>query len=555
MRYVVNCLAVLLVAIFLASPIVHAAADLDYVSFLGYLDADRAWSTVSDLAGDRFEGRRAGTQGAELASEYIADYFNLIGLRPAGTDGTYRTKFTVPLWELVQMPSLSIVDSSKNTLQSFEYRKDFFVMTGSGSGDYSAEVVFAGYGITAPNIGYDDYSGISVRGKIVLAIIGTPPSSRFGQDYAYKKAENALKHGAVGLILADSPAEPTPHYVERSRCYQIGACWTIYDGLALLGGSVQMADTLLGDTGFTLDSLQQSIDQHLRPKSILLGTQLHVLVQATFAAHADAYNVLGFILGSDASSGKVVIIGAHYDHWGKDVNGAIFRGADDNASGVAVMMEIARVFSAGAKPKWSVLFAAWSGEEEGFYGAYAYVNHPHFALGETVAYLNLDMVGYGEPLLLESAETHAALRAVATESAKQLGVTLSVLGYEGGSDHAPFEENGVPNLMLIYWPYERYHTPSDTPDHVSRANLLDTARLTALIALKLSEATVSSVPSSTTTKTTVTTVTSSIHATSSVTGTVSATATLVTIEPFMIACALLVVVCATGVLYIKRRRE
>jgi len=211
MRYVVNCLAVLLVAIFLASPIVHAAADLDYVSFLGYLDADRAWSTVSELTGDRFEGRRAGTQGAELTSEYIANHFNLIGLRPAGTDGTYRTEFTLPLWELVQMPGLSLVDSSKNTLRSFEYRKDFFVMTGSGSGDYSAEVVFGGYGITAPSIGYDDYSGISVRGKIVLAIVGTPPSSRFSQDYyghAYKKAENALRHGAVGLILADSPVEP-----------------------------------------------------------------------------------------------------------------------------------------------------------------------------------------------------------------------------------------------------------------------------------------------------------------------------------------------------------
>lgn len=218
MRHVVTCLAVFLVVVFLSSPVVYAAADIDYVSFLAYLDSDRAWNTVNDLAGDRFEGRRASTQGAELASEYIADYFSAVGLQPAGEDGTYRSRFTLPLWELAQMPSLSLVDSSRNALQSFEYRKDFFVITGSGSGDYLAEVVFGGYGITALGLGYDDYAGIPVHGKIVLAIVGTPTSSRFNEnDYgqAYKKAENALAHGAIGLILADSPAEPTSHYVER----------------------------------------------------------------------------------------------------------------------------------------------------------------------------------------------------------------------------------------------------------------------------------------------------------------------------------------------------
>ena len=215
-------MAILLVSMFVASPVVHAVADLDYVSFLGYLDADRAWNTVNDLAEDRFEDRRAGTQGAELASEYVASYFNSIGLEPAGTDGTYRTKLTLPLWELVQMPSLTLVDSSRNVLQSFEYRKHFFVIPGSGNGDYSAEVVFGGYGISAASLGYDDYADISVHGKIVLAIVGTPASLN-QDDYglAYKKAENALKHGASALILVDSPAEPTPHYVERYRC---GCC-------------------------------------------------------------------------------------------------------------------------------------------------------------------------------------------------------------------------------------------------------------------------------------------------------------------------------------------
>jgi len=544
MRRSSTYLAILLVGVFLATPFVHGVADHDYISFLGYLDGDKAWNIVNDLAGDRFEGRRAGTRGAELASEYIAGYFSSIGVRSAEIDGTYRTKFPLPLWELAQMPSLTLVDSSRNVLHTFEYRKDFFVTTGSGSGDYSAEVVFGGYGITAERLGYDDYFGISVRGKIVMAIDGTPPSDRFNQsDYGhtYKKAENALWHGAGGLILVDNPAEPTPHYVERWRCYVIGACWTIYDGLTILGGSVQLGETLLEGTGVSFDSLQRSINQALRPRPMTLGKELHVSVQARFEKHANAYNVLGFIPGSDAGSGRALVIGAHYDHWGKDVDGAIFRGADDNGSGVAVMMEIARVLSAGTHPRWPILFAAWAGEEEGLYGSYAYVEHPYFALAKTIAYLNLDMVGYGAkdtPLNFESSETYATLRAVTTKSAGQLGIAIHVTGYEGGSDHTPFEERAVPNLMLIYWPYDAYHTPRDTADYVSRENLLETSKLTTLIALKLTEATVSPIIS------TMTTVTTS-----------SAYTTAVPIETLSVAGALLAVGVAAGVFYLKRCRK
>jgi hypothetical protein len=507
MRHAATCLTIFLVGVFLLSPAVRAVADLDHTSFLGYLDSGRTWNTVNDLAGDRFEGRRAGTQGAELASEYIASYFSSIGLQPAGMNGAYRTKFALPLWQLLEMPSLALLGSSRNVSRVFAYRRDFFVVPGSGGGDYSAEVLFGGYGITAGSLGYDDYSDISAHGKIVLAIAGTPASDRFNQgDYGLtsRKAENALKHGAMGLILIDSPADSDPHYIERWRCSTPGCCWTIYQGLTILGGTVELANTLLKHTGFAVDSLQRSINQAVMPKSIALGIQLHVSVQASYTAHADAYNVLGFIPGSDPGSEKVVIIGAHYDHWGKDVNGAIFRGADDNASGVAVMMEIARVFSAGAKPRWSVLFAAWSGEEEGEYGSYAYVDHPYFSLARTIAYLNLDMVGVGKPLLFESSEAYTALHAVTTDSAEQLGITIRVQEYSGGSDYAAFKEKGVPNLMFIYWPYEEYHTPNDTADHISRANLLETAKLTALIALRLSEATVS-ITSPVTTAGTVTT--------------------------------------------------
>jgi len=469
-------------------PALGEAADTDYFTILDRLDPDRAWSIVDHLANSVFDGRKSGTQAADLASDYIAGYFGSIGLESAGEHGTYVDEFAVPFWQLEKMPSLELVDDAGKVAHVFSYRRDFYIQPGSGSGDYTAEVAFVGYGITASSTGYDDYANVSASGRIVLAIIGTPPSGFSDSAYAtwYSKAENALSHGAVGLILVDSPAQPTPHYIEKWS-----GGWAFYDRLAILRGSIAMADILLRKSGQTLLSVQSMIDRNLKPQSFLAGIKLHISLQADFRKDVKAHNVLGFIRGYDpTASERALIIGAHYDHLGKDVDGSIFSGANDDASGVAVLMEVARVFSSSARSRWSILFAAWSGEEEGFYGSYAYVNHPYFPLAGTIAYLNLDLVGYGQPLTCEVSATYSALRTVVTESAHELGISAHVRGFIGSSDHAVFEERKVPNLMFIYWPDELYHTPADKADHVSRENLIETARLTALVALRLSEASI-----------------------------------------------------------------
>jgi len=473
----------------LTIPVLAAAADSDYIKFLENLDADRAWNIVNDLAGDRFEGRRTGTHGADLASEYIATYFASIGLKPAGPDGTYRASFKAPLCQVKRMPTLALVDANANTLQTFAYKRDFYIRQCSGGGNYSGDVIFAGYGITATELGYDDYAGTSVSGKFVIAIAGTPRSDKFSQtDYGnvYSKADNAQSRGAVGLIIVDSPASPTENYIELWS----GGWWD-RKGFTLLRGSIQMADLLLKEQSVTLSSVQQKIDQNLKPQSFALGKRLRISAEAVFTGTATGYNVLGYIPGSDPdASKKAVVIGSHYDHAGRDVDGVILRGANDDASGTAVMMEIARVFAAGVRPKWSVLFAAWAGEEEGLVGSKAYVNHPYFPLGRTIAYLNLDMVGAGQGLLCEISQTYGDLLATMNESRQELNISLNVEASSGGSDHASFEDRDVPNLMLIYWPDNVYHTSRDTPDHVSKEQLLETARLTTLMALKLSQATI-----------------------------------------------------------------
>lgn len=485
-RRILLCLTIFLACASLLVPISEASPDIGYGWLLDQIDADRAWDIVRELAGNTYEGRLSGTWGATLASEYVAHHFQTIGLKPGGQDGAYRTRFSVPMWRLTTIPTLGLADESGDVAQYFQYRTDFYVQPGSDSGDYLASVVFVGYGITAANLNYDDYANVSVRGRIVLAMSGVPSHARFGETYEawYTKAENAQTHGAVGLLLVDDPTKPTPYYIRK----WIGGRG-VYDGLTILRGSIPFADTLLKDSGETLSSIQQRIDQELKPRSFSLNSRLWVSVHVSFARTANGYNVLGFIPGSDpTASHKIVIVGAHYDHLGKDVDGSIFAGANDNASGVAVMMEIARLFSSQVRPRYSVMFAAWGGEEEGLYGSYAYVDDPSFSLSDTIGYLNLDMVGYGQQLRCSVLPSHDRLRSVIAESGEQLGISLDFGEFGGRSDHVPFRDKDVQSAMLIYWPDDQYHTPLDTADRVLRENLLKTARLTSLVVLKLSEA-------------------------------------------------------------------
>ena len=219
----------IVIAISNAAPILNASTAQDYQNILNSIDVNRMLDTVKDLTGDDFAGRQSGTQGATLASEYISNYFGSLGLKSAGSDGTYRTQFTMPLWKLAQAPSLAMVG---DTPKAFAYRKDFSVQPCSDSGDYSAEAIFVGYGITANDLGYDDYHGINSSGKIIVAIAGTPKSDRFQNgDYGgwASKVENAMNHSAIGLILVDSPRDPARNYVQMVR-----GGWKIFNGITIL---------------------------------------------------------------------------------------------------------------------------------------------------------------------------------------------------------------------------------------------------------------------------------------------------------------------------------
>lgn len=462
------------------------------------INGQRIWQFTRYLASDELQGRLAGTEGEQLAAEYIAKKFSNWGLVPAGDDGSYFQNFTVSSWYATAPVDLSVPSGP-----TYEYGSDYTIFTYSGSTNVTAEVVFAGYGMSipaynpadypgcpAPVSGYDDYAGIDVTDKIVLVLRHGPQEDDNWYNYCPNtvspgysvgglwwfgyKAYNAYLHGAKGMILVSDynhPPEPI-------------AGGTLYDfHYAAEMGSVfahrSIGEMLVPD----LEARQTIIDATLTPFSGPTGQSMNMVVTAVFDADAPSQNVLGVIPGTDPEIGdEVVIVSAHYDHEGVAPTGEVYPGADDDASGTAVMMEIAKIMSSGNfAPERTVLFAAWGAEEAGLVGSYYYVeDDPKFPLENTVAVLQMDMVGVGNRTGLNVfggtvfSDLFTQIQANADE------VLVEAMDYApgGGSDHVPFINAGVPAVMFqTMGPHEYYHTPADTIDTIDRYELEHTGRV------------------------------------------------------------------------------
>lgn len=398
-------------------------------------DPERAMEHIAYLASDELEGRQPGTPGGRAAGGYIAEQFAACGLQPAGVDATYYQTFTLPYGRLTTRPVLEIADHTGERLQSnFIYRTDYRALTGGyvGAGEGRGPVVWLN------ECRHEDYRGLDVVDKIVLC------RSSWGQE-VYREA---IAHGVGGLLLLERETGGEPFrrggYRETAWVPETIPAYLISD---------RVGRDLLAGTDHTLDSLT------LRYSATPLSTTVGMTVTTEEEEAVVARNVLGLLPGSDPLyDDELVVLGSHYDHLGPEPDGAIMNGANDNASGVATLLEIARLWQAeGFRPARSVLFAAWDGEEQGLLGSRHYVAHPTQSISHTVSMLNLDMVGAGEALQVDGQGPVA----------EQLSVTADAYGETvtstttGRSDHVPFYGAGVPAAMLIWWPDELYHTPGD----------------------------------------------------------------------------------------------
>ena len=427
------------------------------------------------LASDELGGRGNGTDGLRLAARYVASEFEKLELSPAGESGSYFQTFRLMVGKEIgrsTQVSLRYAESA----QILEYASDFQPMTFTAAGELSAPVVFAGYGVTAPEHDYDDYGDVDVEGKIVMLLRYVPgqsleqgPFEKNGWHATFvRKAENAVSHGAAGVIIVNGPLHNREDRLIPFGV-DVGAESMPVPAMHLRR---EFAEQLVRAAGASLGDIQRSIDAKLAPRSFELeGVSVDIAIDVRRTI-VEVSNVLAYLPPTTGNSSEHIVIGAHYDHLGlggsgsreRQASGKIHNGADDNASGVAGLLELARVFRELEDRPRGILFAAFAGEELGLRGSHHYTDNATFRLEDSVAMINLDMIGRlrHKRLFIGGAELVPSLQPTLDRLTGDEELTYSTrFSAESASDHAPFIRAGVPALFFFTGLHGDYHKPTD----------------------------------------------------------------------------------------------
>lgn len=457
------------------------------------------------LASDELEGRGLGSAGLDRAATFIADQFRANGVRPVSGLGGYFQNFeTVTATEPGPKSSLRVGD------QTYELGKQFVPMNFSPDRSFDGEVVFVGYGMKSTEHNYDDYAGVDVKDKIVLAMRFEPHDgkgkSRFAKDgwsadaAFVAKARAARDAGAAAMLIV------TPPEFHEDDEKLSGAGGGSSEILPVMRIRQSVADDILRRAGAAdLKTLQHKIDQGGKPASAALTNVKVNGATEILRTRVPAKNVVGFVPG--VKRDEYVVVGAHYDHLGRGMRGHgriastrrtdndIYNGADDNASGATAMLKLASRVARGPTPRRSIIFVAFTGEEEGLLGSAKFVEQPPVPLSQVVAMLNLDMVGRiratpsGMNASSKSSTTTSATTREVGEGILYVGGSgtapsfagivrrvderspLSVLdigrGGLGPSDHMSFALKKIPVMFFFSGLHGDYHRPTDDEDKIN----------------------------------------------------------------------------------------
>lgn len=447
------------------------AASGDMVSLATKFDVNAALTHIDTLAGQAYSGRYAGTSGGFEAGDYIAEMFASYGLQPAGDSGTFFQNFPIYINQLSDIPTLT-VETAEGVRRKATLYRDFSPITSRyvGAGKTNGQVFWA------DQCSPEALQKNNLVGKVVFCqgIVNT--------DDILNTGRLALEYGAVGLLLLTDPETRSPDF--GSRYY---LPW-VPETIPAFRVFPDIVDEILSGTGYNLDDLQNS----LPPMQLETSATLELETTGNATCPTDgclARNVLGVIPGRDpAYAHEVILIGGHYDHMGASPDGTIWYGADDNASGIAVLLEIARSWQEqGYVPRRTVLFAAWDAEELGLLGSIHYVKNPRYSLENTAAMVQLDMVGAGAEFLTISGDENLKSHILLT--AEMLGVEAAGSDM-GRSDHVPFQMAGVPANLIIWWDEateNHVHRTNDTPQGITPKKLEVAAHIADLTLLNLAE--------------------------------------------------------------------
>lgn len=450
---------------------------------------------IRELSHSSYQGRQAGTVGSLQSADYLVDRFRSLGLQPANHVSKQEQNFhwlqqqfmtAVQLREPSTITLSLLGPNQTSMMMSLVPGHEFLPILDSPSTRTIARVVFVGYGIVDPARGIDEYQGMNVDNRIVLFLRGKPPSYP-GWITHEEKAAIAKERGAVGYLTVTGPL--LGPYEARKGLGQgpLAIYGDTLDRRPIPGAWIhgKFLDQALKAANDSLEALQQAANDigTFRSRPLPLLVQFH---WETHSQPGKLTNVIAMLPGRDQELHKeLILIGAHRDHFGQQA-GLLFPGADDNASGTSVMLELSRMLSQSASsPKRTVLFVSFDGEERGLLGSRLYVSHPAFPLDRTVAMINLDHLGAGDGTLTVGVTRMDKMLAQQAADQAGLGDNIQMYGYFPGGDHVPFFEAEVPTVTVVSsGRHPHFHQPSDTLESIQPANLaIATKFLFSLITL------------------------------------------------------------------------
>lgn len=443
---------------------------------------------VKEICDDKYEGRLTGTEGYTRCAGWLASKYSDWGLSPAGDNGSWFQKFSVPYTLVYPGCALSIqipLKGGGEIRKQYRYINEFMPGSTSGNGEISAEVIYAGYGITAPELGYDDYAGMDVKGKIILIEREAPVSPENGREkfkewYPYsfhqEKLENAVRHGAAGMLYNYGPiANPNNAYSDKFIYVHVGD---------------SVVRDIFAGTGKEHDEVVKSINSSLRPASFETKKTVSIKMSTKHFDDGEGCNIIGVLNGSDpVLKNEVIIIGAHLDGLGR--NWEIMPGANDNASAVAVLMGVANALTKSKiLLRRSVMFIAFGAEEQAIEGSKAYLSHPVFSNGKSIL-LNLDGVGIGNSIGANAGLNYPVLWSIVEEANNSFIHRPLTTGYFSNLgrprlDAARFMSAGIPSLSFYTFGSENYyHLPLDDLKIIKPEIMEDIAQLLFITVVRM----------------------------------------------------------------------
>ncbi len=453
------------------------------------IEAEAIARHIRFLSSDELQGRRSGTEGCVKAGEYIASEFKRFGLKPFGTDYYQHFDFVSGL-KVESQSSFKLKAGGRKT--TLRLGIDYQPLNFSSGVTYKGEILLTGFGIKADKLNYNDFAGMNLRGKAVLILPYSPEGSSAHSKFAdylsvRRKALSAREQGASVAIFISEAEDLSGSRGEDANFTDAG--------IAAVRISRKIADLILAPLGKTVEQLMKDGEKNAKGTiSALEKVRLELKLKLSRETKKTS-NVIGVIEGSDIKN-EYIVLGAHYDHLGLGGSSSlapdrkgIHHGADDNASGVSGLLELARILSVSrAQLRRSVIFAAFSGEEEGLLGSAHYVKSPPVPIENTVAMLNMDMIGRmrDDKLVIGGMGTSPMWRTIVEDSNRTRGLVLAYQddGY-GPSDHASFYARDLPVLFFFTGNHEDYHKPSDTHDKINVISIQTIIALVRDIALRV----------------------------------------------------------------------